>query len=177
MEPLFAYPIIKYNLMYIIPPRKGEMFSTLAGSGMILYGIIQVLVAFIAVVLALKWKKFEFLVGLFFLLLYAIIEVVDVFFFTIMQSVFIDIAQYGFILLAIIFFIIGMHPSWAARLAPYAREHPPEEKLSHSESEFSQVKKYNKTRSRRMFFFEILKRHVIWNRSRSTGITHKRYTE
>jgi hypothetical protein len=29
---------------------------------------------------------------------------------------FIDIAQFGFILLAIIFFIVGMHPAWSQRL-------------------------------------------------------------
>jgi hypothetical protein len=117
------------------------MFPALAGSGMILYGIIQVIVAFIAVVLALKWKKFEFLAGLFFLLLYAIIEVIDVFLYTMMQSVFIDVAQYGFILLAILFFIIGMHPSWAARFAPGVRERPTEEKSSRTESAFSVIKK------------------------------------
>ncbi|MHB8164201.1 MAG: hypothetical protein ACYDDV_07595 [Methanoregula sp.] len=108
---------------------------------MILYGIIQVIFAFIAVVLALKWKKFDFLVGLFFLLLYALIDVVDVFFFTIMQRVFIVVAQYGFILIAIIFFIIGMHPSRAARLAPGVCERSPEDKSSGQESAFSVIKK------------------------------------
>jgi hypothetical protein len=127
--------------MSITPQRKGEMFPALAGWGMILYGILQVLVAFIAVVLALKWKKFEFMAGLFFLLLYAIIEVIDVFLSTMMQNVVVDIAQYGFILLAIIFFIIGMHPSWAERPAPGVRERPAEEKSSRTESAFSAVKK------------------------------------
>jgi hypothetical protein len=117
------------------------MFSALVESGMILYGCIQVIVAFIAVILALKWKKFEFLAGLFFLLLYAIIELADVYFFTIMQNLFIDVAQYGFVLLAIIFFILGMHPSWVARLEPGVGERSPNDTSSQSESAFSHLKK------------------------------------
>jgi hypothetical protein len=117
------------------------MSLALAGPGMILYGIIQGIVAFIAVVLALIWKKFDFLAGLFFLFLYTIIELVDVFIFTIERGVFIDIAQYGFILLAIIFFIIGMHPSWAARFAPGVKEHSPKDTSSTRESAFSLIKK------------------------------------
>ena len=89
------------------------MIPALFESGMILYGIIQVLIASFAVILAVKWDKFEFLAGLICLLLYAIIEVVTTFFFTINQGLYIDIAQFGFIMLAIVFFIIGMHPSWA----------------------------------------------------------------
>jgi hypothetical protein len=88
------------------------MVPVLLESGIIIYGIIQVLVAFIAVVLAVKWNKYEFLAGLSFLLLYAIIEMIEMFFFTIVHGVFLDVAQFGFILLAIIFFIIGMHPSY-----------------------------------------------------------------
>jgi hypothetical protein len=127
--------------MYITHLRDVEMFPSLAGSGMILYGIIQAIVAFIAVVLALRWKKFDFLMGLFFLLLYATIEVVDIFFFTILQGVFIDVAQYGFILLAIIFFIIGMHSSLADRTAPGAGEHFVMDEAPCSESAFSHIKK------------------------------------
>ena len=58
------------------------MIPTLLASGIILYGIIQLIAAIIAVILAVKWKKFEFLPGLSFILLYAIIEVIDLFFFT-----------------------------------------------------------------------------------------------
>jgi len=76
-----------------------------------LYEIIQVLVAFIAVVLAVKWKKTEFLAGLSFLFIYAFLDMIDVYFFTITQGVYLDVAQFGFILLASIFFIIGMHNS------------------------------------------------------------------
>jgi hypothetical protein len=62
---------------------------------------------------AVKWDKFEFLAGLICLLLYAIMEVITTFFFTISQGLYIDIAQFGFIMLTIVFFIIGVHPSWA----------------------------------------------------------------
>ena len=117
------------------------MISALFGSGMILYGIFQVIIAFIAVLLAVKWNKFEFLAGLICLLLYAIVEVINVFFFTILQGVFIDVAQFGFILIAIIFFIIGMHPTWAPRLALGMRERGTECKPSRDESLISILKK------------------------------------
>ena len=91
------------------------MISVLLESAIILYGFLQVLVAFIAVILAVKWEKYEFLAGLFLLLLYSIVEIIDMFIFTILNNVFFDIAQFGFILLAIIFFIIGMHPLWSPR--------------------------------------------------------------
>jgi hypothetical protein len=88
------------------------MIPALLESGIIIYGLIQVIVAFVAVVLAVKWNKYEFLAGLSFLLVYTIVEMIDLFFFTMGHSVYIDVAQFGFILLAIIFFIIGMHPSY-----------------------------------------------------------------
>ena len=109
---------------------------------MILYGIIQVIVAIIAVILAVKWNKFEFLAGLFCLLIYAIIEVINTFFFTIMQGIFIDVAQFGFILLAIVFFIIGMHPTLTPQLAPGIKEQCPEYKPARTESVISLLKKH-----------------------------------
>ena len=118
------------------------MIPTLLASGIILYGIIQLIAALIAVFLAVKWNKFEFLAGLFFLLIFAIVNVIDMFFFAIMQSVFIDFAQFGFILLAIIFFIIGMHPSWAPRLASGMGKRSPEHKPSRNESLISFLKKH-----------------------------------
>jgi hypothetical protein len=133
-------PTIKYHFTYSTPKRTVEMIPALIESGMILYGILQIFVAFIAVVLAVKWKKFEFLAGLFFLLLFAIVNVIDLFF-AIMHGVFIDVAQFGFILLAIIFFIIGMHPSWASRLASGMRKRFPEYKPSRNESLISVLKK------------------------------------
>jgi len=81
-------------------------------SGILLYEIIQVSVAFIAVVLALRWEKLQFLAGLIFLLIYAVLELLDIFLFSIAQGIYLDVAQFGFILLAIIFFILGMSPYW-----------------------------------------------------------------
>ena len=52
------------------------MIPTLLASGIILYGVIQVIVALIAVALAWKWKKFEFLAGLCFLFLYSFVEII-----------------------------------------------------------------------------------------------------
>jgi len=118
------------------------MLPALFESGMILYGIIQVMIACIAVILAVKWDKFEFLAGLICLLLYAIIEVITTFFFTINQGLYIDIAQFGFILLAIVFFIIGMHPSWAPRMVSgMGARSPPVIKPVKNESVISLLKK------------------------------------
>ena len=117
------------------------MIPTLMASGMIVYGIIQVIFAIIAVFLAVKWNKYEFLVGLSFLLLYSIANMIDVFLFTIVHGVYLDVAQFGFILLAIIFFIIGMHPSWAPKLGSGIRQRNIEKKSSNSESLISLVKK------------------------------------
>jgi len=107
----------------------------------ILYEVIQVLVAFAAVVLAFTWKKSEFLAGLSFLLIYAILDLVDVSFSTTMQGVYMDTAQFGFILLSIICFIIGMHHSWA--LAGVSSHSQPEtkDKSSGSTSIFSVLRK------------------------------------
>jgi len=106
-----------------------------------LYGFVQVVIASIAVILAVKWKKYEFLAGLSFLLLYSIVEIIDTFFFTILNSVFLDVAQFGFILLAIIFFIIGMNPSWSPRLVPGLRERNTKGKPSPNESVLSVLRK------------------------------------
>ena len=116
------------------------MIPTLLASGIILYGFIQFVAAIIAVILAVKWKKFEFLPGLSFILLYAIIEVIDLFFFTVVNNMFIDVAQFGFILIAIIFFIIGMHPVWSQKLLSGKKEFNNENK-SPNESALSLVKK------------------------------------
>ena len=84
----------------------------------------------LAVFLAWKWNKNEFLPGLFFLFLYAFVEVIDLFFFTILEGMFIDVAQFGFILLAIIFFIVGMHPAWARKLVLTRKGQTSEQKTS-----------------------------------------------
>ena len=92
------------------------MISALLQYGIIIYGIFQITIALTAVVLSVKWSKFEFLAGLSFLLIYTIVYFVDMFIFTFMYDIFLDAAQFGFVLLAIVFFIIGMHPTWAPRL-------------------------------------------------------------
>jgi hypothetical protein len=118
------------------------MISQLFESGIILYDFLQVLVAFIAVVLSVKWNKYEFLAGLSFLLLYAIFNIIDEFIFTLVQGLFIDIAQFGFILLAIVFFIIGMHPTYAPKLVSGMRERNTSLKHSRDESLISILKKF-----------------------------------
>ena len=116
-------PTIKYTgTLTLLLKVDVEMIPTLLASGLIIYGFFQVTIAFTAVVLSVKWNKYEFLAGLSFLLIYSIVYLVDTFFFTIVNGVFFDVAQFGFILLAIIFFIIGMHPTWAPKLASGMRE-------------------------------------------------------
>jgi hypothetical protein len=117
------------------------MIPALFESGMILYGMFQVLIACIAVILSVKWNKFEFLAGLICLLFYAVIEVATTFFFTINQGVYIDVAQFGFILLAIVFFIIGMHPSLAPQMVAGSGVKSPEKKPAKPESVISLLKK------------------------------------
>jgi hypothetical protein len=117
------------------------MIPLLLASSIILYGIIQMITALIAVVLAVKWNKPQFLPGLSFLLLYSIIEVIDLFFFTIVNSIFIDVAQFGFILIAILFFIVGMHPSWSQKLVFGKGEGSTLPKPTGNESLISLVKK------------------------------------
>lgn len=117
------------------------MIPAFLASGIILYGIIQLIAAIIAVFLAVKWNKYEFLPGLFFLFLYAFIEVIDLFLFTISEGMFIDIAQFGFVLLAIIFFIIGMHPTWAHKLLPAKKDQFTVDPPIHNETAISLLKK------------------------------------
>jgi hypothetical protein len=117
------------------------MIPLLMASSIIFYGIIQLIVALIAVILAVKWNKPEFLPGLFFLLLYTIIEVIDLFFFTIINNIFIDVAQFGFILIAILFFIVGMHPSWSQKLVSGKKVNNTRPAPPRNESIISLVKK------------------------------------
>jgi hypothetical protein len=118
------------------------MIPAFLASGMVLYGIIQLIVALLAVYLAVKWNKHEFLPVLFFLFLYAFVELIDLFFFTILEGMFVDVAQFGFILLAIIFFIVGMHPVWAQKLVLIRKGQNPEKKTSSHESAISILKKF-----------------------------------
>lgn len=117
------------------------MASTLVESAIMFYEFVQVVVAFLAIGLAVKWKKYEFLAGLGFLALYAIVEMIDVFLFMIVQVVYLDIAQFGFVLLAIIFFIVGMHPSWSLKLGAVVKEQNTVPKSPRDESLISILKK------------------------------------
>ena len=98
------------------------MISILVESGIMLYSFFQVIVAVTAVVLSVKWNKYEFLAGLSFLLIYSIVNTIDVYVFTLVHGVFIDVAQFGLILIAIVFFIIGMHPTYAPKLVSGMRK-------------------------------------------------------
>ena len=117
------------------------MIPTLLASGLIIYGFFQVTIAFTAVVLSVKWNKYEFLAGLSLLLIYAIVYLIDTIFFTIIYGVFLDVAQFGFIMLAIVFFIIGMHPAWAPKLASGMKERYTGHKVPRDESLISILKK------------------------------------
>ncbi len=117
------------------------MFSSLVESGIILYNFFQVLIAFTAVVLSVKWNKYEFFPGLSFLFIYAIVNTIDAFVFTYVHGVFLDVAQFGLILIAIVFFIIGMHPIYAPKLVSGMRNRDTEDK-SPGESLISVLKKF-----------------------------------
>jgi len=107
-----------------------------------IYGVFQVIIAFTAVILSVKWNKYEFLAGLSFLLIYSIVSLLDTFIFTIVYGVFLDVAQFGFILLAIVFFVIGMHPLYAPKMASGMRKQISEHKHSSGESLISILKKF-----------------------------------
>lgn len=83
--------------------------------GIFLYEYLKILVACAAVVLAVLWKKNEFLPGLFFLLLYTLFDAMNIFLSTILQKSFLDVSQFGFILLALLSFIVGMWQSVKAK--------------------------------------------------------------
>jgi hypothetical protein len=118
------------------------MIPVLLASGFMVYGFIQSVIAGIALIFALQWNKFEFLPGLVFLFLYAVIEAVDLFFFAITNSVFIDVAQFGFILLSIIFFIIGMHPVYAPKLVSVMHKENIRDGPDRNESVMTLLKKF-----------------------------------
>jgi hypothetical protein len=117
------------------------MISALVQMGLFIYGFFQVIIAFTAVVLSVKWNKYEFLAGLSFLLIYAIVNLVDTFIFTTVYGIFFDVAQFGFILLALVFFIIGMHPTYAPKMVSGMKERNIEQKPSRDESLISVLKK------------------------------------
>ena len=118
------------------------MISSLFESGIIFYLFFQALVAFTGVVLAVKWKKYEFLAGLTFLMIYAIVDLIETFIFMTAYGMFFDAAQFGFILLALVFFIIGMHPTYAPKMVSGIKEKNIVPKDSPDESIISVLKKF-----------------------------------
>jgi len=93
--------------------------------GIFIYEYLKILVAVIAVALAVSWKKNEFLGGLFFLLLYTIFDALNIFLSDILGKPFLDVSQFGFILLAIVSFILGMWQSVKAGPASGGKEPRP----------------------------------------------------
>ena len=83
--------------------------------GIFLFEYVKIIVACTAVVLAILWKRNDILAGLVFLLLYTILDAVTIFFSTILQKPVLDASQFGFIMLALLSFIIGMWQSVKAK--------------------------------------------------------------
>lgn len=86
------------------------MAITIPDIALILFEYLNVLVAFCAIVLAVQWKKTEFFAGLFFLLLYTIIDAVELSLAAVFDVSMINASQFGFVMLALIGFILGMRP-------------------------------------------------------------------
>lgn len=93
------------------------MASLVVDLGVFLFEYIRVMVAFAAVVLAVRWRRNEFLAGLLFLLLWSILDAIDVTLATLMNEQVLNASQFGFILLALVSFILGMQPA-ATSAAP-----------------------------------------------------------
>ncbi len=118
-----------------------RMFSIFVETGILLFMTVQAAVALIAVVLAMKWKKTEFVAGLFFLFIYTVLDLVGVVYSMVIPGEYVDVAQFGFILLAIIFFLIGMNPSWAAALGRQDEKERETGKATKDEALFAHLKK------------------------------------
>lgn len=86
------------------------MTSFALSIGIFLVIIIRVCVAALAIALAVYWNRYEFLGGLFFLFLWTIFSAVYLVWSVVIDTEIFDISQFGFILLALIAFIIGMRP-------------------------------------------------------------------
>ncbi len=99
-----------------LPPEECGVPLTIPDIALILFEFLNVLVAFGAIVLAVQWKKNEYFAGLFFLLLYTIINALELSLSAVFHVSLINAAQFGFILLALIGFIVGMRPVQVIRL-------------------------------------------------------------
>ncbi|MFA4876646.1 MAG: hypothetical protein WC586_04480 [Methanoregula sp.] len=87
------------------------MASAVLDLVVLLFEYLNVIVALMALGFAIKWKKMEFFAGLFFLLLYTGLDAIELSLITIFDVSMINASQFGFILLAIIGFILGMRPT------------------------------------------------------------------
>lgn len=86
------------------------MAVTIPALALVLFEYLNVLVAFCALILAVQWKRTGFFAGLFFLLLYTIIDAIELSLAAVFDVTMINASQFGFVLLAIIGFILGMRP-------------------------------------------------------------------
>jgi hypothetical protein len=77
---------------------------------LVLFEYLNMLVALFAIGLAIKWQKMEFVAGLFFLLLYTLIDAIELSLSAIFEVSLINASQYGFVLLALLAFILSMRP-------------------------------------------------------------------
>ncbi|WP_321507262.1 hypothetical protein [uncultured Methanoregula sp.] len=87
------------------------MAAAVLDLAVLLFEYLNVLVAFIALVLAAKWNKTEFFAGLFFLLIYTVLDAIELSLITVFDVSMVNASQFGFILLAIIAFILAMRPA------------------------------------------------------------------
>ena len=87
------------------------MASAVLDLVVLLFEYISVIVACMALALAIKWKKTEFFAGLFFLLLYTVLDAIELSLITVFDVSMVNASQFGFILIAILAFILGMRPA------------------------------------------------------------------
>ena len=87
------------------------MFTMILPLALALLEYVNVLVALCALALAVKWQRMDFFPGLFFLLLYTIIDAIELTLAVLFDVTMINASQFGFILLALAGFILGMRPA------------------------------------------------------------------
>jgi hypothetical protein len=90
-----------------------DLASPIIDFGVFFFEYLRVIVAFIAVVLAVTWKRNEFIAGLFFLFLWSFLDAFTVTLSTVTNEQFINASQFGFVLIALVCFILGMRPAKA----------------------------------------------------------------
>jgi hypothetical protein len=86
------------------------MTSFALSIGVFLVIIVRICIAIIAIALAVYWDRPEFIGGLFFLFLWTIFSAMYLVWSVVIDVAIFDFSQFGFILMALIAFIIGMRP-------------------------------------------------------------------